>query len=235
MLANYFRTALRSLTRHGGYTLINIVGLAVGMAACLLVLLYLDREFSYDIHHQDVDRLYRLVRHVRPADGSAEYDARGAQWRAGIDLAAELPEIEDATAFVVRPMWAGLDDRGFDIQGNMAADNFLKVLTYPLRSGARPSLTPDAAYVTESFARKLYGTTEVVGRPVKIYYKWIDREFRIAGVLQDIPTTTSGGFRFDVLVSHRSAIRNSTRRLKMSGNPILTGWSCARSFVSHRL
>ena len=68
MLANYFRTALRSLTRHRGYTLINIIGLAVGMAACLLVLLYLDREFSYDTHHQDVDRLYRLVRHVRPAD-----------------------------------------------------------------------------------------------------------------------------------------------------------------------
>ena len=190
MIKNDLRTALRSVVRQRGYTLINVAGLAVGIVACLIIVLYLRYEFSYNTQHDDIDRLYRLIRHVRPADNSPEYDARGVQWRAGTDLVSEISEVEDATGFIVRPMWAGLDDRGFNIDGNMASDNFLQVLTYPLLTGGRPKLTPDAAYVTESFARKLYGSTDVVGRPVKLKNKWVNKEFQIAGILRDISSTT---------------------------------------------
>lgn len=193
------------LRRHGVYTILNILGLAVGMAACLLVALYLRHEFSYDRQHEDIDRLTRVIRHFRPPDGSAEYDAMGLQFRAMNDLAQEIPEIETTTGFVLRPMWAGLDDRGFDVRGMFARSNLLEVLTYPLLSGGRPALTPSDVYVTESFARKLYGSTDVVGKPLKLYYKWIDAELQIAGVVRDIPPTTSSEFKFDVLFDHRAS------------------------------
>ena len=191
--------------RHGIYTLLNILGLAIGMSACLLVILYLEHELSYDTQHEDLDRLHRVVRHVRPPDGSPEFDGMGLQFRAMKDLPLEIPEIEATTGFTMRPMWAGLDDRGFDVLGMIARENFLEVLTYPLLSGGRPKLTPSDVYVTESFARKLYGTTDVVGQPLKIYYKWIDSELRIGGVLRDIPPTTSGEFKFDILYNHRAS------------------------------
>lgn len=193
------------LRRHGVYTILNILGLAVGMAACLLVALYLRHEFSYDRQHEDIDRLHRVVRHFRPPDGSAEYDGMGLQFRAMHDLAQEIPEIETTTGFILRPMWAGLDDRGFDVRGMFARENFLEVLTYPLLSGGRPKLAPSDVYVTESFARKLYGSTDVVGKPLKLYYKWIDTELQIAGVVRDIPATTSSEFKFDVLFDHRAS------------------------------
>ena len=106
MFKNNIKMALRALVPRWGYTLINLVGLAVGIAASLIVLLYLSHEFSYDTQHEDIDRLHRLIRHVRPGGGTPEYDARGAQWRAWIDLPSEIPEIEAAAGFFVRPMWA---------------------------------------------------------------------------------------------------------------------------------
>ena len=119
MILSYLRTSFRNLFRHRLYTFVNILGLAVGMATCILVSLFLQHEFSYDAYHRDIDRIHRVMRLVHPLGGGLSYYALGTQDRAGPTLIDELPEIEDITRFLTRPMWAGLEDRGFDVRGSL--------------------------------------------------------------------------------------------------------------------
>lgn len=203
MILSYLRTSFRNLFRHRLYTLVNILGLAVGMAGCILVGLFLQHEFSYDAYHRDIDRIHRVMRLVHPSGGGLPYYPSGTQYRAGSTLVGELPEIEDMTHFITRPMWAGLEDRGFDVRGTVADPNFLRFFTFPLIDGSQPpELTPGSVYITESFAQKLFGSTDVIGRTLKIYYKWVEGDFYIGGILRDQPDATSGEFVFDLLITY---------------------------------
>ena len=203
MFKSYLRTSFRNLFRHRPYALVNILGLSVGMAACILVALFLQHEFRYDAWHENVDRIYRVMRLRHPQGGDHSYYAPGTQDAAGHALAAELPEVEAITRFVTRSMWAGLEDRGYDVRGAMADPNFLSFFTFPLIEGPRPSeLAHGSVYITESFAQRLYGTANVVGRRLKVYYKWVDGDFIVAGVLRDQPAATSGELKFDLLINH---------------------------------
>ena len=149
MILSYLRTSFRNLFRHRLYTLVNILGLAVGMAACILVSLFLQHEFSYDAYHRDIDRIHRVMRLVHPSGGGLPYYPFGTQYRAGSTLVDELPEIEDMTHFITRPMWAGLEDRGFDVRGTVADPNFLRFFTFPLIDGSQPpELTPGSRRVS---------------------------------------------------------------------------------------
>ena len=211
MILSYLRTSFRNLFRHRLYTLVNIFGLAVGMAACILVGLFLQHEFSYDAYHRDIDRIHRVMRLVHPSGGGLPYYPFGTQYRAGATLVDELPEIEDMTHFITRPMWAGLEDRGFDVRGTVADPNFLRFFTFPLIDGSQPpELTPGSVYITESFAQKLFGTTEVIGRTLKIYYKWVEGDFYIGGILRDQLAATSGEFVFDLLITYEGTTGPTT-------------------------
>ena len=203
MVLSYLRTSFRNLFRHRLYTLVNIFGLAVGMAACILVGLFLQHEFSYDTYHREIDRIHRVLRLRHPSGSGLSYYALGTQDQAGPTLIDELPEIEDMTRFVTRLMWAGLEDRGFDVRGTVADPNFLRFFSFPLIDGSEPpELAPGSVYITESFAQKLFGTTDVIGRTLKIYYKWVEGDFYIGGILHDQPATTSVEFVFDLLITY---------------------------------
>src|SRR5450432_3246787 len=98
MLKNYFKIAFRNLARNKAYSFINIFGLAVGLATCLLIMLYIFDESSYDKHHKDVDRIFRV----------ASKTAKGETWAAGPGplawgLKNDLPEVEYATRLLTFP------------------------------------------------------------------------------------------------------------------------------------
>ncbi len=211
MILSYLRTSFRNLFRHRLYTLVNIFGLAVGMATCILVGLFLQHEFSYDAYHRDIDRIHRVLRLRHPSGDGLPYYPLGTQYQAGPTLVDELPEIEDMTRFVTRPMWAGFEDRGFDVRGTMADPNFLRFFTFPLIDGSQPlELMPGSVYITESFAQKLFGTTDIIGRTLKIYHKWVEGDFYIGGILRDQPAATSGEFVFDILINHEGTTGPAT-------------------------
>ena len=133
-------------------------------------------------------------------------------------------------------MWAGLEDRGFDVRGTVADPNFLRFFTFPLIDGSQPpELTPGSVYITESFAQKLFGTTDVIGRTLKIYYKWVEGEFHIGGILRDQPVATSGEFTFDLLINHEGITRGLcrfSRGIEGSGLPQQDSSFCEPLFGS---
>ena len=97
MLKNYFKVALRNLVRHKGFSAINIAGLAVGMASCILIFLYVQDELSYDRYHEKADRIYRLEREGKFND--KEWKVPITAHPMGPAMVSEFPEVVDAVRF----------------------------------------------------------------------------------------------------------------------------------------
>src|SRR5688572_5143410 len=101
MFKNYFIIALRSMRRNKAYSFINITGLSVGVACCLMLDLYIQDEISYDRHHKDLDDLYRMTTHFENVDGIDDLGSSSAPIAWGIK--DEIPEIQTVTRLVNPP------------------------------------------------------------------------------------------------------------------------------------
>ena len=106
MIKNYFKIAWRNIVRHKAYSAINIAGLTVGIAACLLIALYIRRELSYDRDYANGDRLYRIIQVYRSEDGSVW---RGPAMPAGFAKAMtkEFPQVELTGRIMPYPLFGG--------------------------------------------------------------------------------------------------------------------------------
>ena len=193
MLKNYFIVALRSLRRRKGYAFINLFGLALGLACCLLIGLYVRHELSYDRHHTDAERVYRVVQHTS-ADGS-----EGMAWVGGAmgnALREDFPQIESLARLVRANVLVELRDaaepRSFEESRFVYADpSVFDVLTFSFVSGNAAALdTPDTVLLTETTAEKYFGDTDPVGQRL-----WVaDRALTVGGVLEDLPATSHLAF-----------------------------------------
>lgn len=225
MLSNYLNIAVRNLLRQPLYSLINVIGLGVGIAACVVVFLFLRYEYGYDRHFKDVDRIHRVIRVMHLPDGR-DWHPVGLQGPVGPAMVEEMPEVVESTRFLKRPMWAGLPDRGFDVGGALADANFITFFGFIVLKGDAAELErPDAAFVTASLARKLYGDADPIGKPVSIDYKWVKGDFVIAGVLADHPATQTSEFDFDILVNWRAITMSGY------GDRLFERWSPESTFI----
>jgi putative ABC transport system permease protein len=200
MLRNYLVVAWRNLRRNRLYALINVAGLAVGLAACLLILLYVRRELSYDRFHQNVARMYRVVdemempaRDFKAATALTPYPMARA-------LTADFPEVVGA---VCLEHWenarrrVGRGDRWFYESGVAYAEpSFFEVFTFPFCQGdPRTALSePNSLVLTASMARRYFGGDNPLGQRLSV--DGVD--YQVAGVLEDVPANSH--LRLDFLL-----------------------------------
>lgn len=199
ILAHYGRVAFRTLRRYAGYTAINVTGLAVGMACCLLIVVYIRDELSYDRHHEHAARIARLASDVTNQSGNFRTAQTPPFW--GPVIADEFPAVEAMTR--IKPplqSWrVNVDDQRFLEQGFVFADSTVfDVFTFPLLEGdARTALvTPFSVVLSESTARRYFGDRTPVGRSILLDNQY---EFTVTGVFADPPRTSH--FRADLLAS----------------------------------
>ncbi len=196
MLTSYFKIAWRNLKRNRGYALINIAGLAVGMAFSILILVWAMNELSYDRFHPGAEQIFRLT---CVAGGG---DFRAAVSPAGMaeGLREELPEIE-ATLRLSDPITAqfGAGDRIFEETNVFYADaSFFDFFAFPLLLGDTDNVLvrPDELLLTEATAIKYFGSAEnAMGKALKMDNSEL---LTVAGVLKDIPENTH--LQFDILL-----------------------------------
>src|SRR4029079_18785266 len=164
MIRNYFKIAWRNITRHKSYSVINILGLAIGIAACLLILQYVSFELSYENFHTNKDRIYR-VRQDRFDNGKLSTQWAGGAYAVGNSFKDAIPEIEDYVKVVQRdPVITEVNDQPVKINKVFYTTNsFFDVFTYPLVKGDKQkALTePFTAAISETTARILYGSNDV--------------------------------------------------------------------------
>ncbi|MFC1476259.1 ABC transporter permease, partial [Candidatus Zixiibacteriota bacterium] len=133
MLGNYLKVALRNLLRHKGYSLINIAGLAIGMACCILIMLWVFDEVSYDRFHTQADNIYRIVGKNPGPDGVRYSITMPAPIGPGIkDMA---PEIVDFVRLGIESRLLEYGDKGFSLRTALVDSTFFSMFYFPLLDG----------------------------------------------------------------------------------------------------
>ena len=188
MLRNYFKIAFRNLWRNKTFSFVNILGLAIGMAVCLLISLYVMDELGYDRFHEKAERICRLNADIKFGGTEASYAVAPAP--AGAALKRDYPFVEN---FVRLHETSALVKKG---EQNIAehevayADSSLfDVFTLPMSHGnPKSALTePNTVVITESIAEKYFGTDQVLGKTLTIENNQI---YKITGVIKDIPANS---------------------------------------------
>jgi putative ABC transport system permease protein len=187
MLANYLKLAVRHFVRHKGYSLLNVAGLAVGMACCLLIAAYVHDELQYDRMHAATDRIYRVTLQLEGFEEGANAPAS-----LGPALAQYYPEIQSSVR-VFKHWFApliGYGDRGFIEDRVFFADSsFLSVFSFPLVRGDRVAALrqPNSVLLTTSTALKYFGAEDPIGKQLRFN---TEIELTVTGVLAEIPHTS---------------------------------------------
>jgi putative ABC transport system permease protein len=190
MFKNYLLVAFRNLTKNKAFSFINISGLAIGMAACLLILQYVKFELSFDNFHAKKERIYR-INQDRYNNGKLSTRWAGGAFAPGTVFKNNLPEIED----VVKISPAGdillsYKDQKMTVANNYFVGNsFFNVFSYQLIKGdSKTALAePNTVVISESIAKKLFNNQNPVGQTIKIYN---DRGMKVTGVMKDMPENT---------------------------------------------
>jgi len=196
ILNNYIKVIFRNLTRYKGFSLINISGLAIGMASAILILLWIQNELSTDQFHEKKDRIY-LMYNRGMFDGKLETWAGTSMALAPI-LKNDYPQVEKVARMNgIGPFVLTVGDKHFADPGNIVDPDFLKIFSYPLvRGNVETALSsPRSIVITEKFARKLFNETDVMGKVIKLDSS---AYFTVSGVMKDLPNNTT--FRFEYLL-----------------------------------
>jgi len=195
MLKNYLRSAIRSLWKNKAFSAINIIGLAAGLAVCLLITLYVVDETSYDRYNVNADRIYRL--HADIFFNNTQFSAATSPRPLGPALMKDYPQIEQMTRVVAQS--SILVRKGNEnIQDHQAAyvdSTFFSVFTVvPLQGDLRTALdAPNAIVIDESTARKYFDRTDVAGQTL-----YVDNTTpcKVTAVIKDLPQRSHFHFHF---------------------------------------
>jgi putative ABC transport system permease protein len=199
MLRNYIKVALRNLWKNKGFSAINIIGLAVGLASCLLIFLYVWDELRFDRFHEKADRIFRVHSDIR--FGGSDLHMATSSDAMGAALMQDLPQVEAFTriyasegpmlirkgeVFITEPRIAYVDS------------TFFKVFSFPLLQGdpATALNDPNTCVISAAGAMKYFGTVDAVGKVVERTDK---TAFKVTAVMKDMPSNSH--FRYDVLLS----------------------------------
>jgi len=203
MLKNNLKLAIRALLRQKGYAFINIAGLAVGIASCLLIALFVQNEFSYDKFFKDADQIYKMVLERKYPDHSTYYSTIPHSF-ASVAV-KDYPEIESAT-LLVGPFGNTLisykndsdEKKEFEENFVFASDsNFFSIFSFKIIKGDPSTLLHNAndMVMTESTARRYFGDEDPIGKTITTGFG----EFTVTGVCEDVPNNSH--MKFDILVS----------------------------------
>ncbi len=206
MILNYLLIALRNAWRNKIYFLINLLGLCIGIASSIIILLFVLDELSYDRHNEHFDEIYRLT--IRGKIQGNELEAALSNAPMGATLKTDYPEVEESTRLytfdgdpVVR-----YGDKVFIEENFYYADStFFNVFTAPVVSGDPAGMLnrPNTIVLTEEIARKYFGKEDPVGK--MLFIGESESQYEISGVVKGFPENSH--FRFNILGSMTSICR----------------------------
>ncbi len=227
MLRNYLMLAFRNLLRHKVYSLINLSGLAIGVACFLLALLYVQYEYEYERHHPLAGQIYRVVREARLQEGDETFSP-GTSGALGPALRQTFPEVLHATRVRYKPLRVAYGNRSFLQSYALVDPEFLEVFSSTLVKGDRATVfqAPFSMAITEDMARLFFGDEDPLGKVLTIGNNQAQGDYTVTGVLKNSPTNSD--FRFDCLTTTVSG--TVMKRLWTRWNADV-GWLPVRTYI----
>jgi putative ABC transport system permease protein len=210
MLKNLLKTAVRHILKHFGYSILNILGLTLGITSALFLIIYVSDEVSYDRYNEKADRIYRVSSTIKEPDDQFTWIV--AQIPFGPQVVKDYPEVQSSVRFINMPRALyKFEDKEFN-EGNFyyVDSTVFDIFTYKVLKGEVKSalLAPKKIILTEKIANKYFGKTDPIGKTLTTGTD----AFEVTAVIQDIPSNSH--FRFDAL----AARNNLPKQLGSWGN-----------------
>lgn len=209
MLRNYLKIAWRNLLKNKTYSVINILGLAAGMAVALLIGLWVYNEYSYDRFLPGYQQLYRVQRNFDSNGDTLTF--RTTSQKLADALRNDIPEIEHVAIsdwMSSRGLMVG--DKKLFIRGAQAGGDFLKMFRYPLVKGNPTTVFSDpySIVLTESTAKALFGSEDPINKMVRYNNQ---HDLKVTGLLKDVPANSTLQFNFIVPFSYLKTVNQDVR------------------------
>lgn len=200
MLRNYIKIAWRNLQKSKMFSIINILGLTIGMTCCLLIYMYVKHELSYDTFHTKANQIYRLGTDVKTPTEVIKADITSAPM--GPNLKEDFPEVLEMTRLQSSGLLINKAEQTFQEDNVMFADaSVFDVLSFPLLEGnPKTALAePFSLVLSETQARKYFGNESPIGKRLLIEG---EHDAKVTGVMADVPSNSH--LQFDLLISMTS-------------------------------
>lgn len=205
MLQNYFKIAFRNLMRHKVFSLINLFGLTIGLACCLLIALFILDELSYDRYHEKADRIYRVTRSFLEKDGSVQLHLGHVAPPFGPLIKEDFKEVEEVVRILQTTRNFRYEDKVFNEQNVfLAEENLFKIFSIDVLKGNpdKALVDPFTVMVSDEMAKKYFGNEDPMGKDMQV-----DGLFaaKVSGVFKKLPANSH--WHPDFLVAF-STLRN---------------------------
>jgi len=194
---NYLTVGFRALAKSRTYSIINIAGLAIGMAACLMILLYVRYELSYDKWLPNAQNTYQLQSHYRSKETGEEMHLQMTSYVAGTAFRKDFPQVDKIVYALSNEPVVLRDGQALATENVLLVDNlFFDVLQFPFAQGdPRTALSQVGSVVlTESEAKRLFGNENAMGKTLSMVSRGITTDFRVAGIVRDLPKNSHAKF-----------------------------------------
>ncbi|WEK34849.1 MAG: ABC transporter permease [Candidatus Pseudobacter hemicellulosilyticus] len=198
MFRNFLKTAFRNLWKHRTFSLINILGLTVGLTGCFLIFLYVRFEMSYESWHPKKDRIFRVVANIKTP--TEELRTTGPSWAVPSNLKDEFPEVEDFVRFSRHSILFRYNDIKIQEENTRFVDSSLfRVFGFRMLKGnpATALRDPRSVVLTETAAKKYFGNEDPIGKVLLMTNE--GQSASVTGVIRDVPENTD--LKGDVYVS----------------------------------
>lgn len=228
MFKNYIKIAFRNFRKSKLYSFINVMGLALGIACCLLIYLFVENELSYDNFHEDKDRIYRIERIdyysvEAPGKEVPFWDTRLPEdiYRTpylplplGPTVKEMYPEVETYTRLDTRDVLIRNGDRVFEERVTLADSTFFEVFTFPLMHGYPGSVLDNRQNIvlTPEMAEKYFENENPIGHPLQMRMGNEEMEFVVAGIAKPSPANSSIKFDAIIQIENRSLYTENMER-----------------------
>ena len=205
MIKNLLRIALRNFKKDKWYSILNVLGLTIGITFSLFLIFYVTDELNYDRYHEKADRIYRIVTYVQEKDKETNFTI--TQFPLGPTLKKDFPEVEEMVRFFGRERTLFKnEDRGFYETKVYYADSTLfNVFSHKFVEGiaATALAEPNSVVISKTLAKKYFGETAAVGKSLKTVYDL----YKVTGVIEDVPGNSH--LRFDMLISLSTILKGN--------------------------
>lgn len=214
MLKNYLKIAVRNMLKQRLYSSLNVFGLTLGLACMLLIYFFVQHEFSYDRFHDDADQIHRIIAQ-QPGNvfmGSDRFVVTPAPL-AG-ELKATFPEIEAATKVRRTPFLVEYEGNTYQDMGLWADSNYFDVFSYALTVGDVATVLddPGQVIVTSSFAERVFGDEDPMGKMLNVEQRGGQNTYQVAGIMPDPPNNTHLTYEFIVPIQANPNYRRDLER-----------------------
>lgn len=228
MLKNYIKITLRTISKNKVYSALNIIGLALGIAACLFILQYVSYERSYDKFHVNQENLYR-VKYMVYRNGKLDINCAAAVPRVGPFMKEKMPQVVDfARAYPTSGVITSGDIKFRENRIQIADQSFLSIFSFPLVHGD-PSTAlkePNSVVISETAAHKYFGNEEAMGKTIRMDG---EHSLVVTGVVKDVPNNSH--IKFDFLISYET-LNNRTRNEEgVANSETAWGWYDFNTYV----